>query len=84
MNLTSFISRKYFLSGKNKTIINLISVISVVVVAIVTISLLIVLSGFNGLDSLVKNLFSTFDADLTIRPVIGKSFVVPQSLKEVL
>jgi len=39
-----------------------------------TIGLIIGLSGFNGFDSLIKSLFSSFDADLKITLAEGKSF----------
>lgn len=42
--------------------------------AIGTIGLIIGLSCFNGFDSLIKSLFSSFDADLKITLVEGKSF----------
>ena len=59
--------------------------------AIGTIGLIIGLSGFNGVDSLIKSLFSSFDADLKITLVEGKSFnaqnqefIDIRKLKEVL
>ena len=59
--------------------------------AIGTIGLIIGLSGFNGFDSLIKSLFSSFDADLKITLVEGKSFnaqnqefIDIRKLKEVL
>ena len=42
--------------------------------AIGTIGLIIGLSCFNGFDSLIKSLFSSFDADLKITLAEGKSF----------
>ena len=42
--------------------------------AIGTMGLIIGLSGFNGFDSLIKSLFSSFDADLKITLLEGKSF----------
>jgi lipoprotein-releasing system permease protein len=38
-------------------------------------ALVIVLSVFNGFESLVTNLYSTFDADYVISPVNGKTFI---------
>jgi lipoprotein-releasing system permease protein len=54
--------------------INLISAISVVGLVIGTTGLIIGLSGFNGLDSLIKSLFSSFDPELKITIKEGKSF----------
>ena len=54
--------------------INLISAISVVGLMIGTMGLIIGLSGFNGFDSLIKSLFSSFDPELRITVKEGKSF----------
>ena len=43
-------------------------------VAIGTIALIVVLSVFNGFDNLVQSLFNSFDPDLKITSVIGKTF----------
>jgi len=48
--------------------------ISVVGVATGTMALIIVLSVFNGFDSLIKSVFSTFDPDLRITVTEGKVF----------
>ncbi len=44
------------------------------VVAFITAAMITVLSAFNGIDDLVKKLFSNFDAPITITTVEGKSF----------
>lgn len=54
--------------------INVISAISVVGLTIGTMGLIIGLSGFNGFDSLIKSLFSSFDPELRITVKEGKSF----------
>ncbi len=54
--------------------INIISAISVLGLAIGTMGLIIGLSGFNGFDSLIKSLFSSFDPDLKITAAQGKYF----------
>ncbi len=45
-----------------------------VVVGISTMALVIVLSVFNGLEGLLRNLYGSFDAQVTILPSEGKSF----------
>ncbi len=45
------------------------------VVACVTAAMITILSAFNGIESLVSELFSTFDAELTVTPAEGKVFV---------
>lgn len=44
-------------------------------VAVGTMSLVVVLSVFNGLEDLVRSLYASFDAELKVEAVLGKSFV---------
>lgn len=74
MNLSLHIARRYLVSKKSHNIINIISIISVVGVMVGTMALIIVLSVFNGFESLVKSLFNSFDPDLKITLVEGKTF----------
>jgi len=48
-------------------------------VAIGTMALVIVLSVFNGLEDLVRGLYASFDAELKVEPVQGKSFQVEKA-----
>ncbi|MFT7197357.1 MAG: lipoprotein-releasing system permease protein, partial [Marinoscillum sp.] len=75
MNLSFFIAKRYFLSKKKKSFINVISIISMLVVAIGTMALIIVLSVFNGLEGILRNLYGTVDANLVVLPASGKSFL---------
>lgn len=45
-------------------------------VAISTMALVAVMSVFNGLEDLIRSLFASFDAELKMEPVKGKSFLV--------
>lgn len=74
MNLSFYIAKRYLFSKKKTNLINIISAISVVGLAIGTMGLIIGLSGFNGFDSLIKSLFSSFDPDLKITLAEGKYF----------
>ena len=74
MNLAYYIAKRYLFSKKKTHLINIISAISVAGMAIGTMGLIIGLSCFNGFDSLIKTLFSTFDPDLKITLAEGKSF----------
>jgi lipoprotein-releasing system permease protein len=80
LNLSFFIARRYFRSRKKKTFINIISIISMLVVAVGTIALIVVLSVFNGLEGLIRSLYSTFDAELRIVPEKGKTFELTEEL----
>jgi len=74
LNLSFYIAKRYLYSKKRTNLINIISAISVAGMAIGTIGLIIGLSVFNGFDTLIKSLFSSFDADLKITLAEGKSF----------
>jgi lipoprotein-releasing system permease protein len=74
MNLSFFIAKRYLFSRKSRNIINVISWISLAGVGIGTMALIIVLSIFNGIDGLIKSMFSSFDPDLKITLVQGKTF----------
>lgn len=53
---------------------NLISGLSVAAVAMPVAAMIILLSVFNGFESLVKSMYSAFDADLTVTPRQGRTF----------
>lgn len=78
MNTSSFIAGRYFRSKKKRNFITVLSIISVVGVAISTMALVAVMSVFNGLEDLIRSLFASFDAELKIEPVKGKSFEVTE------
>lgn len=74
MKLAFYIARRYLISKKSVNVINLISAISVTGVAVGTMALIVVLSAFNGIDSFIGNMLSSFDPDLKITIREGKSF----------
>ena len=73
MNFPFFIARRYLFSKKSTHVINVISSISVRGVAVATMALVIVLSVFNGFHDLVASLFTSFDPQLKVVPVEGKT-----------
>ena len=73
MNFPFYIARRYLFSKKSTHAINIISGISVIGVAVATTALVVVLSGFNGFSDLVATLFTSFDPQLKIAPVTGKT-----------
>jgi lipoprotein-releasing system permease protein len=81
VNLSFFIARRYFLSKRKKNFINFISILSRLGVAFSTAALIVVLSVFNGLEDLLRSLYSAFDPQLKIEAVKGKSFVYSDSLE---
>ena len=56
------------------------SVIATAGVFVGATALVIVLSVFNGFESLVTNLYNSFDADYVVSPVNGKTFVPDSAL----
>ena len=80
MNFSLLIARKYFWSKEKKNFINIISIISMLVVGIATMALVVILSVFNGLEGLLIELYGSFDPDIKIEAVAGKSFVATDSL----
>ena len=79
MNLPYYIAKRYLLGKKSQNAINIISGISVLGITTGTMALVIVLSVFNGFDSLVKSLYNTFDPDIQISSVEGKTFSPDQA-----
>ena len=61
-------------SPKSRSVVNLISGLSVVAVAMPVAAMIILLSVFNGFESLVKSMYSAFDADLTVSCAAGADF----------
>jgi lipoprotein-releasing system permease protein len=68
---------RYFKAKKSTNAINIISWVSVSAIILGTASLIVVLSVFNGLEQLVRSLYSSFYTDIKISPVTGKFFHVP-------
>jgi lipoprotein-releasing system permease protein len=74
MNFPIFIAKRYLFAKKSHNVINIISIISLFGVAMGVTALVIVLSVFNGFDSIIKKMYSTFDAEIKITLVEGKTF----------
>jgi lipoprotein-releasing system permease protein len=74
MRTDFFIAKRYLFAKKSHNVINIISIISVLGVMVGTAGLIIVLSVFNGFSDLVVSLYNSFDPDIKITPVTGKSF----------
>lgn len=74
MNISTFIAKRYFFARKPNNFIQILSIVSIVGVAIGTMALIIVLSVFNGLEDILKGVYSTFDPDLKVETKLGKTF----------
>ena len=62
------------MAKKSHNAINIISFISVMGVTVGTMALIVILSVFNGFDDLVRSLINSFNPDLKIVLVEGKTF----------
>ncbi|MGC4020610.1 MAG: FtsX-like permease family protein [Cyclobacteriaceae bacterium] len=84
MKLPLFIAWRYFFSKRTTNFINLISILAVVGVAFSTAALVIVLSVFNGLGDLLSSLNNSFDPEIKIESVKGKSFeATPELIQKI-
>jgi lipoprotein-releasing system permease protein len=71
-----YIAKRYLIAKKSHNIINIISIISVIGVMVGSGALIIVLSVFNGFEGLVMGLFNSFNPDLKVEAIQGKSFTL--------
>jgi lipoprotein-releasing system permease protein len=73
---------RYFRAKKSTNAINIIAWVSILAIVIGSASLILVLSVFNGLEDLVKSLYSTFYTDLKMTPMSGKVMTLtPEQLR---
>jgi lipoprotein-releasing system permease protein len=68
---------RYFKAKKSTNAINIISWVSVSAIILGAASLIVVMSVFNGLEQLVRSLYSSFYTDVRIAPSSGKIMRVP-------
>ena len=61
-------------SQKKRNVITIITRIAIIGIAAITCALVILLSAFNGMEKLIDQIYSEFDASITITPAKGKSF----------
>lgn len=80
MNLPAWIARRYFFSKKKRSFISWLSILSMLGVGVGTMALIIVLSVFNGMEELNRQIFKTFESDMTISPKQGKRFLASPEL----
>ena len=84
MNLELQIAKRYLFSKKSTNAINIISLVSGLAMLFGTMALLLVLSVFNGLEGLIKSLYTVFYADVAIMPAEGKSFEITPKIQQQL
>ncbi len=72
--LSLFFARRYLFSRKSHSVINIVSGVSAFAISIPVAAMVILLSVFNGFENLIQHLYITFDPDVIITPVQGKTF----------
>lgn len=81
MKATLLIAGKYFIPLGKLNMIHVISLLSISVVAVVTMALVIGMAFFNGMDDLIRSLFNSFDPQIKVQPVQGKTFLYTTDLR---
>src|SRR5690606_4860085 len=84
MNLALHFARRYLFSKKSVNAINIISGISAVGVFFSTAALITILSFFNGMEEVIRAMYSSFTSDLRIEPAVGKTFDASSELFQAL
>jgi lipoprotein-releasing system permease protein len=76
LNLPYLFAWRYFKAKKSTNAINIISWISIGAIIIGTAALILMLGVFNGLEGLVKSLYSSFYSEINISAARGKTITV--------
>ncbi|MFK5958973.1 MAG: FtsX-like permease family protein [Lutibacter sp.] len=84
MNFPLYIAKRYLFSKSSNNTINIITLIATIGVVVGTLALFIVLSGFSGLRTFSIGLINTFDPDIKITSVKGKSFKFNSTIQTIL
>jgi lipoprotein-releasing system permease protein len=79
VNFPFYIAKRYLVAKKSHNAINIIASISLSGIAIGTMALIVILSVFNGFDSVVKSLINSFNPDLKVTLIEGKTFSLDES-----
>ncbi len=76
MSLPLKFAIRYVFSKKKTNAINIISAITALAFAVGAAAMIIVLSALNGFETTLTNLFTSFDPDLKIETLKGKTFTI--------
>lgn len=74
MNTATFIAKRYLFSKKSTNAINIIPGISMLGVLVGSAALILILSVFNGFETMIVSLYSSFTPELKVLPAKGKTF----------
>jgi lipoprotein-releasing system permease protein len=82
VNFPFYIAKRYLVAKKSHNVINIIASISLAGIAVGTMALIVILSVFNGFDNVVKSLINSFNPDIKVILVEGKTFVADETILE--
>lgn len=77
-------ARRYLFSRNSRSVINIIAGVSIAAVAVPVAAMIILLSVFNGFEGIIRQLRSSFDADIAIGPARGAAFRMAELPKPVI
>jgi len=84
MDFPLYIAKRYLFSKSTSNAVNIITAVSILGVAVGTMALLVVLSAFAGLENFSTSMLSTFDPDIKVTSVEGKSFFYTDKIDSIL
>ena len=82
LDTAQFVARRFLLSPKSHSIINVMSWVSVVAVGVPVAAMVILMSVFNGFDAIVRNMHSDFEPEITLLPERGAVMACDDSLRQ--
>ena len=82
LDTAQFVARRFLLSPKSHSIINVMSWVSVVAVGVPVAAMVILMSVFNGFDAIVRNMHSDFEPEITLLPERGAVITCDDSLRQ--
>ena len=78
MKIPNLFARRYLFSRNSRSVINIISGVSIGAVAVPVAAMIILLSVFNGFETIIRGMRSSFDADITVTAARGASFAADE------
>lgn len=81
MNFPLFVAGRYLVSKRKRGFIHIITGLAMTVIALAVAALIVVMSVFNGLEDLLRSLYTSFDPPIKIEATKGKTFEFTDSLK---
>lgn len=76
MKLPLLFASRYLHSKKSLSVINTTATVSSVAVGVAVAAMVILMSVYNGFDTLLRDIYDTIEADITITPAKGKTFEI--------